>query len=450
MIAPVTDPGVLEGYLRDASNVPGHAEGLFRPRSAEEVAEAIAWCRARGLPLTVTARRTSTTGAPVPEGGVVLSTELLATVHAPDDADAGVILGDYQDLVEADGGFFPPDPTSRRECSLGGALACNASGARSYRYGPTRPWIEAAQVVLPDGSLRWVDRATPSPWPVPQWREPAVKTAAGYAPTDNLLDLLIGSEGTLGVVTRVRTRLAPLPAAVLGIWAYLPTRAAMLEALGRMRALPREVGPRCIEYVDRHALALVRDRLPGVPDADCALYVEIEHDGEAPLEPWIALLSEVGADLDATVVADHDGARARLHTVRHAVPASINELVSRNGFPKLGTDFAVPAEHLPRMLDAYDATGLSTACFGHIGDSHLHLNFLPRSAAEVAEAKAHYVTLAHLAVALGGTVSAEHGIGRHKKHLLAHMVGPEVVAGWRALRDAADPARILGRGVLVD
>jgi D-lactate dehydrogenase (cytochrome) len=187
-----------------------------------------------------------------------------------------------------------------------------------------------------------------------------------------------------------------------------------------------------------------------VPDADCALYVEIEHDGEAPLEPWIALLSEVGADLDATVVADHDGARARLHTVRHAVPASINELVSRNGFPKLGTDFAVPAEHLPRMLDAYDATGLTTACFGHIGDSHLHLNFLPRSAGEVAEAKAHYVALAHLAVSLGGTVSAEHGIGRHKKHLLAHMVGPEVVAGWRALRDAADPARILGRGVLVD
>jgi FAD/FMN-containing dehydrogenase len=450
VIAPVTDPGVLEGYLRDASNVPGRADALFRPRSTEEVAEAVAWCRARGLPLTVTARRTSTTGAPVPDGGVLLSTEHLASVHALDDADAGVLLGAYQDLVEGEGRFFPPDPTSRRECSLGGALACNASGARSYRYGPARPWIESVEVVLPDGRVTHADRTTPVPWPVPRWREPAVKTAAGYAPTDNLLDLLIGSEGTLGIVTRVRTRLAELPAHVLGIWAYVPSRASMLEAVTRMRAMPADVGPRCIEYVDRHALALVRDRLPEVPDADSALYVEIEHAGEAPLEPWSALLSEVGADLDATVVADHDGARARLHAVRHAVPASINEIVARNGFPKLGTDFAVPAAHLPRMLEAYDATGLPTACFGHIGDSHLHLNFLPRTADEVRDARARYVELAHMAVSLGGTVSAEHGIGRHKKHLLAHMVGPEVIAGWTALRDAADPDRILGRGVMVD
>jgi D-lactate dehydrogenase (cytochrome) len=102
------------------------------------------------------------------------------------------------------------------------------------------------------------------------------------------------------------------------------------------------------------------------------------------------------------------------------------------------------------MLEAYDATGLPTACFGHIGDSHLHLNFLPRTADEVRDARARYVELAHMAVSLGGTVSAEHGIGRHKKHLLAHMVGPEVIAGWTALRDAADPDRILGRGVMVD
>ena len=448
MIAPTDDPAILEGYLHDASNVRGRAEMLFRPRSAEEVAEIVTWCQARGVPLTVTARRTSTTGAPVPQGGALLSTELLDRVHALDDVEGGVLLGAYQDEAERAGSFFPPDPTSRHECSIGGAIACNASGARSYRYGPTRRWIEAVELVTPTGQILQVDRTTPSPWPVPQWTEPRVKTAAGYFPATNLLDLVIGSEGTLGVVTRTRTRLVPKPAEVLGIWVYLPTRAATLALVQQARALPADLAPRCIEYVDRASLDLARGRIPDVPDAAAALYVEIEHRGEPPVDAWIALLSGVGADLDTTVVADDDAARARLHAVRHAVPATINEHAARNGFPKLGTDFAVPHERLAEIMDAYDATDLPTACFGHIGDSHLHLNFLPRTVEEVARARARYNELAELAVSMGGTVSAEHGIGRHKTHLLAKMVGPEVLAGWRALRVAADPAGILGRGVL--
>lgn len=446
MLAAITDPAILEGYLVDASNVRGHAELLFRPRSPDDVAEVMAWCQARGLPLTVTARRTSTTGAPVPMGGALLSTERLATVHALDEVDGGVLLGAYQNEVEAAGRFFPPDPTSRQECSVGGAIACNASGARSFRYGPTRRWIEAIEFVTPTGDILRADRTTPSPWPVPRWQEPAVKTAAGYVPADNLLDLVIGSEGTLGVVTRAWTRLAPLPRHVLGIWAYLPTRTAVLAFVERARTM----GPRCIEYVDRHALDLVRGRIPDVPAAEAAIYLEIEHDDpEPPLDPWIDALLAVDADLEATIVATDDAARGRLHQVRHAVPASINELLSRTGFPKVGTDFAVPPEHLAAMLDAYDQPDLATACFGHIGDSHLHLNFLPRSAEELVEARRRYVVLAERAVALGGTVSAEHGIGRHKRHLLAHMVGPTVLEGWRALRTAADPGGILGRGVLV-
>jgi FAD/FMN-containing dehydrogenase len=445
--APITDPSVLEGYLLDASNVRGSAELLFRPRAAEEVAEVLAWCQARAIPVTVSARRTSTTGAPVPHGGAILSTERLDRLHALDDVEGGVLLGAYQAQVEAAGRFFPPDPTSRWECSLGGAIACNASGARSFRYGPTRPWIEAVELVTPTGDILRADRNTPSPWPVPRWQEPRVKTAAGYFPADNLLDLLIGSEGTLGVVTRAWTRLVDLPREVLGLWAYLPTRVSLLAFVERARAL----GPRCLEYVDRRALDLVRGRIPETPEAEGAVYVEIEHDTpEPPLEPWIEALSEVGADLDATIVAMDDASRARLHAVRHAVPAAINELLARTGFPKLGTDFAVPPQALAEMLDAYDQPDLATACFGHIGDSHLHLNFLPRSAEEVAEARRRYVRLAERAVALGGTVSAEHGIGRLKRALLAHMVGPEVLDGWRKMRALADPAGVLGRGVLLD
>ncbi|RME27261.1 MAG: FAD-binding oxidoreductase, partial [Deltaproteobacteria bacterium] len=266
MISPITDPAVIEGYLSDASNTRGRAEALFRPRSAEEVAEVLAEARHRRVPVTVTARRTSTTGAPVPEGGWLLSTEMLDRIHAADDAEGGVLLGDYQDRVENDGRLFPPDPTSRRECSLGAAIACNASGARSFRYGPTRPWVEALQVVLPDGTIRWCDRSTPLPadWPRPRWQEPAVKTAAGYFPADNLLDLMIGQEGTLGVITRARLRLVPLPAAVLSLMAFLPDLDRTLRLVERARAGARRpwrptaeasaLDPRAIEYFDDAAL----------------------------------------------------------------------------------------------------------------------------------------------------------------------------------------------------
>ena len=448
----VTDPAILDAYLVDASNTRGSAEALVRPESTEEVAAIVRHCQAAGIPLTVTARRTSTTAAPIPDSGWLLSTEKLNVLHALDDAGAGMVLGDYQDQVEAAGMFFPPDPTSRNECSLGGAVACNASGARSYRYGPTRPWIRQVEVVLPDGTVMRVDRATPSPWPVPEWQEPKVKTAAGYFPATNFLDLLIGAEGTLGIITRVWTHLLPLPAHVLALFAFFPTRASMLEFLAEARAGRQDrsapLQPRCLEYFDRRSLDLIRSRVP-LTNADCALLIEVEHDGEPPLEAWFDALVRHGALVDDTIVADDDAGLARLHAIRHALPAAVNEIIARTGVRKVGTDFAVPNAALPEMLDRYDDTGMPAVCFGHIGDNHLHLNFLPTTPAEWKDAKDRYMALARRAVELGGTVSAEHGIGRLKRAHLEMMVGSAQVEAWRAMRRLADPRAILGRGVMV-
>lgn len=462
----VTDPRVIEGYLVDASNTRGHAEALARPRTAEEVAEVVAQAQARGVPLTVTAQRTSTTGAPVPRGGWLLSTERLDRVLDLDEAEGGVILGQLQDRVEAAGRLFPPDPTSRHECSLGAAIACNASGARSFRYGPTRPWVEAVQWVLPSGEIVEADRSTPVPagWPVPAWQEPGVKTAAGFFPADNLLDLLIGSEGTLGVLTRARLRLTALPTGVLALVAFWAERAPMLafveaaraeaDRARSPRAEPGPLDPQAMEYFDPKALQFMRERVPEVPaEARHALFLEIPHSGEPPLEAWWEALEAHEALVDDVIVAEDDRGRRKLHAVRHAVPAGINERVVANGMPKVGTDFAVPDAALAPMLDAYEAvaaeTGIETVNFGHIGDNHLHLNLLPTSPAELALAKQIYRRLAHRAVALGGTVSAEHGIGKLKRELLADMVGPEVLAGFRALKTAVDPGWILGRGTLL-
>ncbi|MEZ4242114.1 MAG: FAD-binding oxidoreductase, partial [Myxococcota bacterium] len=284
----VTDPSVLEGYLTDASNLHGRAEALVRPRDTAEVAAVVAHCQAQGIPLTPTAGRTSTTGGAVPQGGWLLSTEHLAAVleigHDTATAEAGVMLGALQDQIEARGRFYPPDPTSRHECTLGASIVTNASGARSFRYGPTRRWVEALEVVLPTGEVAQVRRGDPVPadWPAVRWPEPPLKTAAGYSPAGTWLDLLVGSEGTLGVVTRATVRLTDLPPDVIGLVAFFADRAGAVRFAAVAREAARRdpsgpLSPRCLEYYDRACLEVARDRLGWVPDgAGAALFCEQE------------------------------------------------------------------------------------------------------------------------------------------------------------------------------
>lgn len=464
MIAPITDPEVIAGYLTDASNVPGCADALVRPETAEEVAEVLAHCQANGIPVTVTAARTSTTAAAVPMGGWLLSMEKLNRLIGIEEgratAEAGLFLGEFQAEVERAGWFYPPDPTSRHECTLGASIACNASGARTFRYGPTRPYVESLQVVLPSGEILDVgpDDPIPDDWPVPQWTEPEVKTAAGYVPAKRLLDLFIGQEGTLGVITRATVRLLPKPPEVMGVLAWFPDRSSAVRFMEHARREVRAdaeglLSPRCIEYLDHHCLGFARARLPDVPEeASAALFCEQEQyaDPDEHLAAWWEALCEFGAIADDTIVATDRAGQERLHALRHAVPAGINERVVANGMPKVGTDLAVPDSGLSEMMDAYEAAPLEHALFGHLGNNHLHLNLLPKSAEELDQAKAFYDDLARLAIALGGTVSAEHGVGKLKVRQLAWMVGPEVLDAFRSLKRRLDPAWILGRGNLMN
>lgn len=460
----IDDPSILAGYLTDASNLPGRAEGLVRPGSAQELGEVLAWCQERRIPVTITAGRTSTTGGAVPHGGWLVSTERLSRVHHIGEdhaiAEGGVFLGELQAAIEATGRFYPPDPTSRHECTLGASIACNASGARSFRYGPTRPWVEGLEVVLPTGEVLDIgpDDPIPADWPVPRYAEPATKTAAGYVPATRLLDLFIGQEGTLGVITKARIKLIPLPPEVMGVLAWFPDRATALRfvehARDRVRAQPTgALSPRCLEYLDRNCLDIAAARVPDLPaGVGAALFCEQElyGDEEDHLEAWFDALTEFEALVDDTWVTTDDAGRARLHALRHAVPAGINERVVANGMPKVGTDLAVPDSALGTLMDAYEAAPMAHALFGHIGDNHLHLNLLPESAEELARAKAFYDQLAELAVAHGGTVSAEHGIGKLKRAHLAHQVGEGVLDAFRAIKQHLDPHWVLGRGNVLE
>ncbi len=464
-IDPVRDPEVLAGYLTDASNVPGYAEALVRPRSTEEVAEVVRYCQEQRIPLMVTAARTATTASAVPQGGWLLSTERLDGItevgrdHA--SAAAGTNLGVFQDAIEATGRFYPPDPTSRHDCTLGGSIACNASGARSFRYGPTRLWVQALEVVLPDGAIRTVRRGDPIPedWPIPRWVEPPIKTAAGYAPPESLLDLFIGQEGTLGVITHATVRLTDLPADILGLMIFFRNRSDAVRFVVTARAAARTdpdgpLSPRCLEYLDHHCLELARRRGVEVPEAArAALFCEQEvvkavgEDGH--FGAWWEALEAGDALADETIATTDGPGRAALHALRHAIPAGINEEVVRNGMPKVSTDLSVPDQALDDMLDAYEAAPLRHVLFGHIGDNHLHLNLLPTDASELATAKDFYDQLACKALALGGSVSAEHGIGKLKHRHLSWMVGEETLRAFTALKAHLDPAWILGRGNII-
>jgi D-lactate dehydrogenase (cytochrome) len=311
-------------------------------------------------------------------------------------------------------------------------------------------------VVLPTGEVLHVKRGDPIPadWPVPAWHEPRLKTAAGYSPSHSLLDLFIGSEGTLGVITRATVRTIPLPADVIGLLAFFPDRPAAVRFMVAARAAQRldpegALSPRCIEYYDSNCLLRAASRTTIPAGAGAALFCEQEV-GEAGVDhhlgAWLEALGEAGALVDDTILAVDEPSRTRLLSMRHAIPAGINEEVVRNGMPKVGTDLAVPDEALDEMMTAYESCPLPFALFGHLGDNHLHLNVLPRSATELSEARAYYDGLARRAVALGGTISAEHGVGKLKRDHLAWMVGEPVLGQFRALKQKLDPNGILGRG----
>ena len=457
----ITDPEIIQAYLKDASNIDGFADTLVRPKSTEEVAEIMQYCQANAIPITVTAQRTSTTGGPIPQGGWLLSTEKLDQIFSETHVQGGVILGEYQRYTEAKNLLFPPDPTSRNECSVGAAIACNASGARCFRYGAIRPWVEWVRCVLPNGEIIEADRDTPIPedWPKVSWVEPSVKTAAGYSPADNLLDLMIGQEGTLGIITEAKLKLIPQPLGVIGMIIFFESVSDCLDCVDQIRdgaQRPKQapmagaLNPRAIEYFDQFSLVFIRQKVEDIPEtAVCGLFVEVEYEEEPDLDAWLEALELHHALCDDIIAAEDDESRARLYSIRHAIPAGVNETVIANGMPKIGTDFSVPDSSMREMMKQYQSITMPHVLFGHMGDNHLHLNFLPRTAEELVEAKRLYRVLAMKAVSLGGTVSAEHGIGRIKTALLADMVGGTVLARFRHLKHVLDPNWILGRGILL-
>ncbi len=427
--------------ISDASQISGHADQIFTPHNEPALLEILTRASAEQIPVTFMGALTGVTGAAVPRSGWAISLTRLNHLEIRDQTaivGPGVLLRDLQSTAARAGKFYAPDPTENTS-SLGGNIAANASGSRSFRFGATREHVLALRVVLMNGQILEVRRGQPVDFEVPAIRLPrTTKHSAGYrlAPGMDWVDLFIGSEGTLGVVTQAELKLLPAPGELISGVIFFRDEDSALDAVDRWRPTP---GLRMLEYLDRASL-----RMMDVPHAAAIM---IEQEGDVDLDLTGALEDE---SWFATSQAD----RERFRQFRHSLPERVNNRIRNSGFMKLSTDYAVPIEHTRDIMRIYRNTLDSSfkdhyVIFGHIGDAHVHINTFCDSPREFELAKSLMNDLAREAVALGGTVGAEHGLGKRKAHLLEIQYSPEEIAAMRAVKQRFDPNWLLGQGTLL-
>lgn len=511
------DGEAVSAVLEDAAHYPGgHAEGVARPATEADVAALVAGAT-HVLPIGA---QSSLTGGATPMGGLVLDLQRfdrIALTGADEVATgAGVPIGVLQAALAREDRFYPPAPTFDG-ASAGGVVATNAAGAATFKYGATRDRVRRLTVVLATGDVLDITRgetvASPDGHfevltgggmirvPIPGYAMPAVpKCSAGYfaAPGMDLIDLFIGSEGTLGVVTEVTFGVvAPAPRAAL-VWIPLPNEAAAVALAGSLRSAARRawrsgteqgIDVAAIEHLDARSLDIVREdgaaRRNGVaiPDgAQAALLAQVELPAgttptpgaaydeiagalardapDTPLVRLCRLLAAADALDRAEIALPGDRRQAHLIAVREAVPEGVNRRVGEAkrrvdaAIGKTAADMIAPFERFDESLAlfhrAFGSRCLDYAVWGHISDGNVHPNVIPATMEDVARGRQAILECGREIVRLGGCPLAEHGVGRNpvKQALLRQLYGAQGIAEMRAVKAALDPHGKLAPGVL--
>jgi D-lactate dehydrogenase (cytochrome) len=511
-------------YLTDESKFSCRPfDHLFFPRSESELSAVVKEMARRGVKATIAGARTGLVGGCVPNEGALVSLEnfdrvlalyydaptaewrlsaqcavnlrtiaaQLAAKSIPDIercADAMTLLEMDRFRQDPDFYFYPPDPTEM-SASLGGTVATNASGARTFRYGPTRNWVRGIRVMLANGEFLDLPRGkyfassgggftitdtagNDYKVKIPSYRSPRTKNTAGFftAPHMDVVDLFIGSEGALGIITEVTVGLLKRTPKI-SVVQFLSSDEQAIALVQALRADPR-IRLDFLEMYSGTAIELLRERqhrdaksvgTPPIPAAaESALFFELDFDPaarEVQMEALDAAVRLCGASLADSWAAYENRELDRLKNFRHILPETINTIIAERkkqhpGLHKLGTDLAVPDERLAGMWavyrDALADADLEWAAFGHIGNNHVHINILPRDMADLQKALGLYQMFAEKAVAFGGTVSAEHGIGKLKANFLKTMFNPAEIDEMRAVKQALDPQLLFNPGNILD
>ncbi len=433
-------PEAVAPYAADALGI-GHTPDLVvRPRTAVEVSALLRLARAHGVPTVVRGAGTGYTGGAVPTGGgIVLSVERMNQILEIDVenllavVEPAVITADLQRAVEAVGLFYPPDPASLAMSSLGGNVAECAGGPRAFKYGTTKRYVLALEAVLPTGEILHTGSK-------------AVKNVVGY----DLTQLLVGSEGTLAVITRITLRLIPLPSARATLTAGFESVQGAVNAVSAL--LRRRVVPAAIELVDEDSLTAVAHYVGrSVAPAGARAVVIVECDGgPASVEEEADRVQEAFAECGArgVVRASTADERDEVWRVRRELSFALRE----SGRHKINHDVVVPRGRVPALFDVVAELKrrhrLQIACFGHAGDGNIHVNIMvdPSDPAERARAAAAERELFERVVALEGSISGEHGIGFAKAPYLAIELSAEQIALMRRVKHAFDPDGLLNPG----
>jgi FAD/FMN-containing dehydrogenase len=426
--------------ISDASGYAGRADQVFTPRSEEEIAAILTRAASQGVPVTVMGALTGLAGGAVPKSGWAISMAQFRSLNVfPGHARVGTgsLLRDVQAAATASGQFYAPDPTENTS-SIGGNIGANASGSRSFRYGATRRHVQALRVVHMDGRIAEYRRGEKVDFEVPKIPLPRTrKHSAGYRlePGMDFVDLFIGSEGTLGVVTEAELQLLPAPGEILGGVVFFPSEEAALDAVDRWRPTP---GLRMLEFLDSRSIKLMEQPY------GAAVLIEMEGDAELDMTGSLENDSWFGSS-----AAD----RERFRQFRHRLPERIHERLRRGGFVVLATDYAVPLERNRDILAVYRSVleknfGDKFVMFGHIGDAHVHTEILPETQQEWERGTEVAVELAREVVAMGGTIGAEHGLGKRKAHLLSIQYNAAEIEAMRSIQRRFDPQQLLGQGTL--
>jgi len=481
-----TNPDEFENFVVDASNFKGNCEAVYFPESVQDVISILKEAHSKKTKVTIAGNGTGLTGACVPQNGIVIATDKLNRILEINEKDffaviePAVLLSDFQKELKAKNLFYPPDPTETN-CYIGGTVATNASGAKTFKYGPTRDYVITLEIVLADGEVLELERGKQKSvgydltlttqsgknisLQIPDYTFPAVKNASGYFVNKDMdeIDLFIGSEGTLGIITKIKLKLLPQPEDTISCVLFFDDEITALNFLeearedsfhNRKNNANEKINALALEFFDERALKFLAKDFSAIPEnAQAAIWFEQESTADtfdAILEAWNGLMQKHKVNEETAWFAFSDADKEKIKDFRHAISWKVNEYVTRNNFRKLGTDVAVPDNEFRKFYFTLQnwakQSNIDFVAYGHFGNSHIHLNFLPKNDAEFNEGKKLYKNICEEAVRLGGTISAEHGIGKAKRDYLLMMYGETNIRKMAALKKSLDPNLILGIG----
>jgi D-lactate dehydrogenase (cytochrome) len=505
-------------YLTDESLMSGYAESISFPKNEHDVIGILQNMDAHKINVTIQGARTGLSGGAVPQGGHIVNLSEMKSISNlcyeetsntfVITVQSGLTLGElneaiarrhlniphmYKDCDKAlrlfksmPAYFFPPDPTETL-ASVGGMINCNASGACSFAYGSIRDYVRRVKIVFADGSTKEFRRggekcsgyqcsvslhARTLDFELPDYNYSRIKNAAGYCVKEDmeLVDLFVGSEGTLGVITEADLLLVPAPKVKYGCVCFFTEFSQLMkfeERLYNMKTL--QVIMAALEYIDGNALQLIAqmrtkissfNRIPEFKYGYCgAIYFELHGEDETimmgALESIVSDYELCGGNLDEAYIATVPDEMQKLKLLRHAVPESANALMAEfkqkdNSLTTICTDLAVPHSHLEEMMAMYyhdlNEENIRYIMYGHIGNNHLHVNILPENENQYRKGLVMYHNWMKKIIVWQGTISAEHGIGKQKSILSEDFLGQSNIKKLLMIKRQFDPNMILNKG----